>query len=716
MLPAFLLPRRLKVALALAFPLCTPFSIYAQSAEQVLPTITVDGKTESERYRRAFRPPEVSVGVLGERSQLDTPFSVSSFNRELIELQQAVTASDVLKNDPSVTSSSTPGDSALYAQVRGFQAGGLLNGLELETLRPNQRNSYLFNVERIDLLKGVSSFLQGGSARMPLGGVINYITKMPTPEPLTKLTLGFSDASRWLMHGDVSRRLGDRKEVGVRVNLAVNKGETPIDGQYFDTQLAALSSDWQVSKDLTLRAAIENYDSEDRGYRDRFGVDSGFAIPAPEPKINHTNPWARQFTKGYNTYLSADAKLASNWRLTVKGAYAKEGDRGYDSSYAQLINGDGDLTVFPGNLQGSLTSQTIDATLRGYIDTKGVMHELAFNASQNRTQFDFSYDPNEVSFAPYQSNLYRPAFILRPDFNDRLPTRKGLESNSSGVSLSDFVTFNDAWSMLIGIRRQNIQGKSYFGIDGGISDRFDNSRSSPLWALMYKPHPTVTTYVHYAEGLEAGSVAPDTGVSNPRQAYPASVTKQVELGAKWENDNKLLFSATLFDLRRPLSFVNQEVPLPRFTVDGLQRHRGLELFASGPVSDALSVIGGITLFDAKQLQTGNPAQNGKKAPGVPSSALSFTGDYRLSALRGMSLYGGVFRFSSQYVDSLNTQQIPAWTRLDGGIRYNTRIAGRVTNVQLNIDNLFNKKYWASAGEGLQYGTPRTWRISASMDF
>jgi iron complex outermembrane recepter protein len=353
----------------------------------VLSPVTVSEKQERERYARAFRPPEVSVGVLGDRSQLDTPFSVSSFNRELIDLQQAVTASDVLKNDPSVTSSSSPGDSALYAQIRGFQAGGLINGLQAETVRPNQRNGFLFNVERIDLLKGVSAFLLGGTARMPLGGVINYVTKTPTAQPLTRFTLGYSDRQRVLVQGDLSRRFGEGDAVGVRVNLATQRGETPIDGQDFRSDMAAFATDWRVSRELTVRAAFETYESEDRAYRDRYGVNGGFAIPAaPDPRTNHTNRWARQFSRGSYGFLQADWKVAPDWLLSVKYLNGKEPERGYDGSYAQLVGPNGELEVYPGILRGSLSNQTGNATLRGFVETGPIGAASTSSATTTRAR------------------------------------------------------------------------------------------------------------------------------------------------------------------------------------------------------------------------------------------------------------------------------------------------------------------------------------------
>jgi iron complex outermembrane receptor protein len=508
---------------ALAQPAAPAPAASAPSGATVT-TVEITGQRERERYRRAFRPPAISAGVLGQRDVLDTPFSVNAFNRELFELQQAVTASDVLKNDPSVTSSSTPGDSALYAQIRGFDAGGLIDGLQHEAIRPNQRNASLFNVERIDVLKGVSAFLYGGTARMPIGGAINYVTKRPTAEPLTQFAVGLGERSRWLLQGDVSRRFGEGGSVGLRLNAATQRGDTPIDGQNFRTDVAAVAADWRVSDAVVLRAAAEHYEARDRAYRDRYGINGGIAVPkAPDPRTNHSQRWGLQFNRGWSAQVGADWQIAPDWKLSLRHLQGNEPERGYDSSYAQIVSAAGDLEIYPGVSRGSLKGDTSDVLLRGYVETGPLTHELAFNASRSYSRFEFPVEPQ--NYVTIVSNLYTPVFVERPEFLPVTPV-EGIVSRSTGFSASDIVSFGSQWSALLGLRHQRIEGRSFF------SPSFDNEKTSPVLALMWKPVPRTLLYVHRAEGLESGPVAPDSGVSNPNEAFPARVSRQIEAGAR----------------------------------------------------------------------------------------------------------------------------------------------------------------------------------------
>lgn len=88
-----------------------------------------------------------------------------------------------------------------------------------------------------------------------------------------------------------------------------------------------------------------------------------------------------------------------------------------------------------------------------------------------------------------------------------------------------------------------------------------------------------------------------------------------------------------------------------------------------------------------------------------------------SLLPGLTLTGGVAYNSKAFVDNANTYPIPAWTRLDAGLRYAAKWAERPVTLRLNVENLTDKDYWGSVDRGFLYtGQPRTVSLSATMDF
>lgn len=70
-----------------------------------------------------------------------------------------------------------------------------------------------------------------------------------------------------------------------------------------------------------------------------------------------------------------------------------------------------------------------------------------------------------------------------------------------------------------------------------------------------------------------------------------------------------------------------------------------------------------------------------------------------------------------YVDLANTQKVPGWNRFDVGARYALRVDGKAVMLRAGIHNLTDKAYWQVGGRNLfAAAEPRTWRLSATMDF
>ncbi|MCR2292238.1 TonB-dependent siderophore receptor, partial [Salmonella enterica] len=90
---------------------------------------------------------------------------------------------------------------------------------------------------------------------------------------------------------------------------------------------------------------------------------------------------------------------------------------------------------------------------------------------------------------------------------------------------------------------------------------------------------------------EQGGVAPDEAV-NRLQVLPPMRSKQRELGVKAELGG-VLVSGALFDIEKSYEYSNNANV---YVQDGIQRHRGAEVSAVGKVTDAWTVMGGVTLL------------------------------------------------------------------------------------------------------------------------
>ena len=199
------------------------------------------------------------LGLLGNRSVMDTPFSQTSYTAKLIQDQQARTIGDVVMNDPSVRLVSNAGSNFDVYHIRGFyyeNSDVALNGLY--GLAPFYSTAVNF-VERVEILKGPSALLNGMPPAGAIGGSINLITKQAPDFPITQLTTTYQSKAHFGTLVDLARRFGDRKEFGVRFNAGYRNGKTAYDNQTDEFGNAVLNLDYRgervrVSADLGYQA------------------------------------------------------------------------------------------------------------------------------------------------------------------------------------------------------------------------------------------------------------------------------------------------------------------------------------------------------------------------------------------------------------------------------------------------------------------------------
>ncbi len=241
---------------------------------------------------------------------------------------------------------------------------------------------------------------------------------------------------------------------------------------------------------------------------------------------------------------------------------------------------------------------------------------------------------------------------------------------------------------------------------------YEKSALTPTVSLLYKPIKEVTTYGSYMEALEKGTIVGNT-YANDGKIFPPLVSKQYEVGAKYDINPNLLLSTALFRIEKANQYSDRATPIPSYVQDGLQVHNGVELVLTGKVTDNLTIIGGGTLMDISVEKSNDPALEGKKPTNAASRMGKIYAEYALPWITGLSLTGGIYYTGEKYGDSANTDKIPSYTLYDIGARYTTRVLDKALIVRLNVINLTGKNYWQ---DQYNLGVPRTIAFSVSTMF
>ena len=652
------------------------------------------------------------IGLLGERDFMDTPFNQTSYTSKLMADQQARSVIDVLANDSSVRNTISSANYSAVPFVRGFTLSNQDYAFAgMYSVAPQMLVSPEY-LERVELLKGPGVLLNGMPPFGSIGGYVNLVPKRAGDEPLNRATATYASAAQFGGSFDVSRRFGEEKELGLRVNSVYRNGDTPVERQTQEVAAAVLGLDFRGER---IRSSL------DLGYqKQRYNaplqftyVATGVPVPlAPGGYSNWFQPWTYMDAADVFGVARTEFDITSDW--TVYAAFG-----GRSTTLESVRGGLATITSASGNLTETVRYRpsfalvdTEEVGIRGRAQTGPIDHTLALSGTRIMVQLG---QGDSANLASVQSNLYQPTFVAAPSVSLRTPPKVS-STQLSSLALADIVSvFDNRAQLIVGGRLQRIQATNFSAVSGAVTSYFDQSALSPAVGFIAKPWQNVSFYGNFVQGLQQGPTAPATA-SNANQVFAPVISTQVELGAKVDFGQ---FAMTLaaFQISQPFGITNPSTQ--QFSVDGMQRNQGLEWNIFGEPIAGFRPLGGITLMNGVQVSTASALTTGKKAPGVPDVQLNLGAEWDAPFLRGLTFAGRLIYTSLQYLDAANTQSISSWTRFDAGVRYSfERADGKPISLRFNVENLFDLNYWASASAtyGLAMGAPRTFLLSLSADF
>ncbi|WP_276677306.1 TonB-dependent receptor, partial [Nitrosomonas europaea] len=176
--------------------------IAAAGGPVTLPPLTVStASLKQGTAEEGYRVSNISgIGLWGERSLRDTPYSMSIVPSDLIENVNAQNMGQIFKMNPLTQEpmiqnfTGTP-----HVTIRGFPTlNPIYDGIPMAGV--NGSAVSVIEIDRVEILSGTSGFLYGGGR---VGGAINYVTKSPTNVPLRRLTFGNYGGTQFYGHADI---------------------------------------------------------------------------------------------------------------------------------------------------------------------------------------------------------------------------------------------------------------------------------------------------------------------------------------------------------------------------------------------------------------------------------------------------------------------------------------------------------------------------------
>ncbi|MDE1179918.1 TonB-dependent siderophore receptor [Paraburkholderia sp.] len=691
-----------------------------------LPTVTVNGTNGD-----TFRARTASVAGYDDALLRDTPASVSVVNRALLDDQQARLLTDVVRNDASVNNAYAPVGYYPGLSIRGYPVDPAsairLDGLSIS----GEQNVALENKEQVEILKGLAGIDSGVIAP---GGVINFVTKRPAN--VASVTAGVDSRGSTSAAMDLGRRFGVDDQFGIRINAAKENIHSYVDGTNGRRTFGSIAADWNISPRASLQFDAEFQQLIQRS-QSGYQLLGGTVVPsaASASRLLGAQPWAKPVTTdALNLNARFDYQFDDNWRAYIAAGrshtmiddnvafaygcyYVASCGAGGTSPY--FFSSSGDFDVYDYRSPGEYRrNDELKAVVTGKFATGAIRHEVTFGTSVQRRVVDLS---DSVYDYVGSENIYGPDVTFSPSPNSPSASYPHLDARQYSLFGMDRVSFNDHWQILAGGREVFLRQKSWSSMDGPETGT-DKTVFLPQVALVYKPVEPLSLYASYSKALSLGDQAP-VRASNAYDYLPPVESNQVEVGAKYDWQNRLSLTAAVFSINKPFEYAQPDSSDAGYTFvqHGTERHQGIELSAAGRATERLTLTASLAAIRARAYDSGSAAYEGHQVINVPRLSAAVYADYTMPVLAGLHLLGGVNYVGSKNANEEGTARVPSYFVFNLGASYTTRIGSHKTVVRVAVDNLFNKYYWQDAGElqgdaYLYLGAPRTARLSVTYDF
>jgi len=244
-------------------------------------------------------------------------------------------------------------------------------------------------------------------------------------------------------------------------------------------------------------------------------------------------------------------------------------------------------------------------------------------------------------------------------------------------------------------------------------ERVDNN-VSPRAAVIVKPIDNLSVYTAWSISYLPASGDQFSALNNGTLILAPQKFENTEVGVKWSILPKLQFTAATYELNR----TNVPIADPNnpgfFFPSGSHKIRGFETALTGYVTPDWQSTFGYAYTDARITSaTSATIVAGNRVQLVPYNQFSLWNKYQIDPTWAAAL--GVIYFSDSFASSDDTVRLPGFVRVDAAVYAKINENWRA---QLNIENIFNKGYWASAdgNNNISPGQPRTFRVSAIARF
>jgi catecholate siderophore receptor len=661
---------------------------------------------------------------------IDIPQSVSVLTKDFIQDQGFQTLTDVTRYVPGVAIHQGEGNRDELV-IRGVDSSAnfYVNGFRDDV----QYFRDLYNAQSVEVLKGPSALAFGRAAG---GGLVNRTLKEADGTRIYEATAQTGSYNDRRVSLDAGQAVNEN--VAVRLNTFYENSNTFRDYGHFERYGFNPTVTLKPTDDTKIKLSYEYYHDErlaDRG-------NPSLGIPGGATRFNPTEPFAPngdlKTFYGSPIYNQARVDVQTGIAvvehdfgngLTVKNStlYA-DYNRGYRNVYpGGTGGGPGGGAVTPDLTQVSLNAYQNDTPRENAFNqtdfiyktaTGPIFHTVAFGTEFGRetglSRRDSGIFPNNGNRAFDVVNPFNPTYF-GPVVFTHLPSdaNSKYRLNIASGYVQDQIEVTRWLQLFLGARYDSFD-LSAFDFNTFINRSRVDEKVSPRVAIIVKPLENLSIYTAYstsflpASGDQFSALSPGTLILQPQKF------ESTEVGAKWNINPKLLFTAALYELNR----TNVPIADPNnpgfFFPSGANQIRGFETAITGYVTADWQTVFGYAYTDARVTSATSPTiVPGNRVQLVPFNQFAWWNKYQIDQRWAASL--GIIYFSDSFASSDDTVRLPGFWRFDAGLFAKI---DETWSAQLNVENIFDTGYWATAdgNNNISPGQGRTIRLLARARF
>lgn len=592
---------------------------------------------------------------------MDLPQSVQVISNTLIEQQQAIRLSEVVKNVNGVYVGSARGGAQESFWSRGYDMTG--NNMFKNGFRFNGGSiPEVSSLERVEVLKGGSALLFGNVAP---GGILNMVTKSPLFKQGGELSMQAGSYNFYKPSLDIYGPLN--KSIAYRFNGSYENSESFRDVVKKERYYINPSVLFAVSNKTEIIVQADYL-------HDDWTPDFGTAIIGKKiidlPRNLYLGAnWSTGQTKQATVSALVKHDFNKNWRLNFNTSFQDYTRTSKGTERIQpAANGNWNRPLGQNRNEEIITSQQV--SVQGNFSTATIKHQFF-------TGVDF-----ENSFAQAYTFVFNPTTYGSGNIYDFDHFDQGTgipqstttrivktETNRLGVYAQDLISLTDKLKVLAGIRWswQESQPETHnlivnpITIVEGVKQK--DVAFSPKVGVIFQPTKYNSLFASYSN-----SFTPNTGTTVDLKVLNPSIIDQYEVGVKndfWKglfSLNVTLYQISNDNLAQTAEFKADGSPNTDTTIkvlSGATKSKGIEVDITARPFVGFAINAGYSYNDMRYTKTSGLNGSfivGDRLARTPANTANLSFFYTLpsGALKGIS-FGAIGNYIGQRIGGWNNQ-------------------------------------------------------------